>query len=1574
LSKKSNDLTDILILNNLIEEKLENSKAKEGQKAELEASSVAKQSQISSNNIVKTALTKKPETTPLANLGKALTKSNLLKDSIEKKTNSSSNNLKEKSPNTINSNSKTYNKTVTINPKNLNTSNNTSTLKQNKEIQNTTSNNKEDNSFQKDLGGSVAQAENSKVLNTNTSVKNLKTSGTEFNSSKLLNKALLPRESVAAAITAAKGFSSQKNLGPNSSSGKKPLEPRKSIVVAPGRLSLRKSISINSNTLKSLNRTGLSNNTINASTLEGGAKKKTNFIRKMSSASKLQFKKPNQSDLDAPKLSRQSILGKILSTRNIKGDNRTKNILTDVDKDSFEVSPTQTNQPKRAFNGFNSISRMSLNSSYDYDFDRKFSGTLRSEDFNALKRRNTKSFTDKFFKNNFYKKNSMLISPENQIDYLQNTSFHSITGSGPCDNIKIRINEFHVISRKKLKANTKKAAKFNKGKYELIESFDASFGFKRSYLPNELCVSPSAFIALNEKDEAKQILIKPPNLRKEQKDELNQKLFEKLQGNFIDESISKITKMNRLERMRNNRYSSISVSPTRTMNNLCFSPISAGAIGNKADLLEINQVGSMQNINNKALQREESDAADKSPAVFSDRTLRYSSNNDESINFNNNNNSIVKAQKKIGNSKVLLMENNFMICSVDEEKVFSPFDSYHEGNNNINKNLYSSALNNNLTGAVGHAEITHQNKQKLVKLDMLEKFSNIALNISKTNLKNDKSNFNTINANNNNNDSVVVVESAGFTIAHFDNIKNLNENEKEIIYSPNRRMQKRIKALEPQNVINLFYQMHPEKNKFGLYSFAYNDEDFTSNAFSLLKSSAFNNSNSNKNSNLNKNLLINSLHISNPVSESINLLSNNILQKLEINNKNFELEKNPDTSDTGKNPNQTSSSNLKKIAFNLTEDTNQNKINKDSNLNKNLVELKSEEKLKTNSDAKKNLVAEEGYSLTFANNNNNQNNLNKNLRESFKNTNNKLNIVTEAISNPNNTNPAVQKALLETKNTLADNIRKHKENFNDADFFDKVKNFLEAKRIQTQAVEQAYLNTDTSVNKSLRNRANLRQLDAINRSAEKANNNSITNINKSGISNVNNNDKLSNKINSFNPNNLVVVSSGNRNFPFSSTNNQHSNSSNKNNSNFIYSNSIGNNINNDNVNNNPEIAKAHENKTKSLKDALYRLNDLDSLKDETNTHRLVLPMNTRAKAPPLRESTEANEKNSLNEANIELLSEKLKKEKQMELLNLRFQEKLVAMKNSKNNCGYLNSEHNIIDNFQDFEFENFKNEFKRRNNNIHNGFSSRENAQYENFNTIANLNSSKISDNKKDEILISDEQLSEFKDKFLGKSEFIDKENVKLFYKKYLKGLNNNIFNYNSNNNSNLIKNNNANKFKNFFLVNKEEKASAQLSDAAKKERELTMRLEKLKNMLKIEDPKKSKELKNINSQNFLYEKAERKNEAEVILNNLNSSNITSILNLNESKINNANYNSAASNNNTLKLMGSLSWLKFASNYGSSLGSNNTNNVFRNSNTAANNRDNSDNINKVLPTNQLNIVTGAMSSKNALARDLKFNF
>jgi len=101
-------------------------------------------------------------------------------------------------------------------------------------------------------------------------------------------------------------------------------------------------------------------------------------------------------------------------------------------------------------------------------------------------------------------------------------------------------------------------------------------------------------------------------------------------------------------------------------------------------------------------------------------------------------------------------------------------------------------------------------------------------------------------------------------------------------------------------------------------------------------------------------------------------------------------------------------------------------------------------------------------------------------------------------------------------------------------------------------------------------------------------------------------------------------------------------------------------------------------------------------------------------------------------------------------------------------------------------------------------------------------------------------------------------------------------------------------------------------------------------------------------------------------LNNLNSSNITNILNLNESKINNVNYNSNGSANNTLKMLGNLSSLKFGNSHGSSNTPNN--NIFGN-----NNKDNSINK-KILPSNQLNIASGVNTSKNALIRDLKFNF
>ncbi len=1431
------------------------SKAVENQKQE--KPSVNEKDKIQSPKSDKTVNNdKKPESSGNESATKVANKSSSLKSSIEKKSNLKTSLEKP------NQQTKSFNKSTTLNNQNKNSSsspnnnftknrknsiNNASTIRSNREGNNSILN-KDGNSFLDDLGSKNS----SKILNTYQS-RNLKTGGDELNSSKTFNKLLIPKDAASSAIAAAKNMVKQVSLG-----------IKEKTVSTPSRPSAGKSNSWINNPNNRNNKSGLKNNssklgsntTVNLSTL--GDKKRGNFISK----TKLQNIKPNQSDLQST-LSKKAILGKIFSTRNIKGDDRARNLLTEIDKgDSIEVSPTLGNMKRNPFNSLSS--RMSsLRESYDFDFDRRFSSSLRSEDYSLLKKRNTKSFPERFNKGNFYKKNSMILLPDNQNDGIHNKSANSIPGSGPCDNIKIRINENHILSRTKLIQRNKKF-KYDKGKYELLDSFDASFNLKRNYHPNELIVSPVSHIVLNDIDKSKDIIIHPPNLRKEQKDEINQKLSEKLQGNFIDESITKITKMNRLERMKNNRYSSTSVSPSRVMNNFCFSPL--------------GQNSSDNNTNNKRTNLMKKNSEDeKRSNILSDRTLKYSSNMDESNN--NINTSIIKAQKKIGNSKVVLMENNFVICTGDEEKIFSPFDSDLE--NNFNRNNHNTKINN---PPVDYLEITNLNKQRLDKINKLEKISNSVFDITKKYLKNQSKNsspvnrLNQINNINNINDSVVV-ESAGFTIAHLDNVKIEND-----LDAKNGKKSKIVKILKAQNVINLFYQMHPEKNKFGFYSFNNNQDDLTSNAFSLLKSNKILNNNQLQNLN-------NSLLISNPVNESINCINNSIsannskkiLFKLDPQNNNFELDKN--------NPNK----NLIKY----------------SNLNKKGVNLNLPE-----SGTIENNQNDEYRGLGYINNENIYN-----LKDPLKKDNNNMNIV-NAITKNNNL--AVNKILVDPKSSFADNIRKNKENFNGTDFFDRIKTFLEAKRIETHVIEQGYLNSESNINKSFKNLTNLTKLDVINRSKEKEN----SNINDmKPIISRNDNDIIKN---SYNTNNLVISSSLNRIYPYNSLVDANNNTNIKNNNydddkffNFKNNKSFNNNL--------------TQNPSNNVKESLNKLNEIEITKN-LDSKKLVHPMNDRNKTN-LRVSTEQNEKNCINDANLELLSEKLKKEKQIEALNQRFQERLNSMKNTKQLKSNLSS-FNTIENFHDFEFENFKNEFK--NNYIQNGFSSNEKKSNKNLNCFNNLNSSDYIEARKDEILISDEKLSEFKDK-LGKFEFIDKSNVKMFYTKYLKGVNK------------------TSKLKNFLSLNKQEKLT-NFSESAKKEQELNIRLEKLKGMLNIDDPKKSKESKHLISQNFLYEKNDRSSHNN-ILNNLNSSTITNTLNLNESRINNVNYISNGSGINSLKMLGNLSSNKFGNSIGSS--SNTPNNVFGNINNSVNKR--------VWFSNQVIVGNSVNSSKNELIRDLKYN-
>ena len=203
-----------------------------------------------------------------------------------------------------------------------------------------------------------------------------------------------------------------------------------------------------------------------------------------------------------------------------------------------------------------------------------------------------------------------------------------------------------------------------------------------------------------------------------------------------------------------------------------------------------------------------------------------------------------------------------------------------------------------------------------------------------------------------------------------------------------------------------------------------------------------------------------------------------------------------------------------------------------------------------------------------------------------------------------------------------------------------------------------------------------------------------------------------------------------------------------------------------------------------------RLNDTElQYYKNLDSDRLVLPANIRNN-PTYRINNEPNFQNTI-EDNDDLLSEKKKKDKEIDLLNQRFNEKLNNYKIGKK-----------IENV-DSDFDNFKNDFKK--NNI---FSDGKENEY---------------NRKLEQLVISDERLNEFKDKYFGKVEIIDKEQVKLFYKKYLKGLNNKEKNQNPNATRLL------------------EEKNESFVKSALEEKENLLKLEKLKNLLNIDDQRRSR-------------------------------------------------------------------------------------------------------------------------------------
>jgi len=190
------------------------------------------------------------------------------------------------------------------------------------------------------------------------------------------------------------------------------------------------------------------------------------------------------------------------------------------------------------------------------------------------------------------KRNSLLA--ENFNNFRLNKSMN-IEEGGKFENFNIRISCEVILKRNKTQDKLHKDKNILKGKYEIIEDYDPNFMEKLRYDNYELSISTASSFRLNEKNPENNFLIQPPNLRKDQKDEKNIKLCQKLQGNFIDESITKITKLNWLERMRQGKKENSQmeiksqmqmqnpnkefINENNNINNLHISPIGSYANG-----------------------------------------------------------------------------------------------------------------------------------------------------------------------------------------------------------------------------------------------------------------------------------------------------------------------------------------------------------------------------------------------------------------------------------------------------------------------------------------------------------------------------------------------------------------------------------------------------------------------------------------------------------------------------------------------------------------------------------------------------------------------------------------------------------------------------------------------------------------------------------------------------------------------------------------------------------------------------------------------------------------------------------
>ena len=605
--------------------------------------------------------------------------------------------------------------------------------------------------------------EESNILITNNSKQVLKTLANNKGTSNSFAKLLSTKDNILINKKNSINFKTQNNLNTEINNSIKP--------------GLKRSSSIHQNN-KSLKKNTLNNfGSLNHSTFSD--RRKSTQINK---SRQLQFSKLDITDIQVPdKNNKKQKLG--------KNDEKSNYILTDIDrKNSTE------NLGKK--NGYNSLSNFKDNS--DTENDKKYRNSLKVDDIGSL-RRYTKSFNDKFLKRN-YKKNSIF--------QQENDCNKSICSSPGVYDIKIRITKNLIISR--VKILNKNNLKTNKAKYQILEELDEDFGVKKFYSKFELFVCEDSRIYLNEK-EIKEPLILPPNYRKEQKDELYLKKLSKLQGNFIDESITKITRTRFFDREKNNRFYSMNLSSHKS--NFLNSSNYKNEL-NKFERKNENKENHYLNIEGNMNNHE------KNPTV------------NQSIN------SEIKSRRIIGNSKVVLLENNFMIYK-EENNIFSPFVSNPELN--INKETCNQKE---------YIEKVNENSRIHAKLDKYNRLKNNVLNLSKKDLRKED-----MIKQEKNLSSIV---SEGFTIG-----LNINPGKK---------------YLEINNVINLFYQMHPEKNKFGVYSFSKFDEEKNFNSLKLNKIKDLKNNQS--------------LIISHQINENINTSK--------INNENLENKNRINIKDEGK--------------------------------------------------------------------------------------------------------------------------------------------------------------------------------------------------------------------------------------------------------------------------------------------------------------------------------------------------------------------------------------------------------------------------------------------------------------------------------------------------------------------------------------------------------------------------------------------------------------------------------------------------------------------------------------------------